>query len=427
MFNFNTEKMKSIMRFGRVMSQNAMVILCASAICLATGCKDDDANNPGSTVIPAKPIELGANLKSVSLASNNFSMRFFDAVCKQYDDNILVSPFSMQIALSMTANGAAGETKDEMMKTLGYENFTSEDMNSYNKMVTETLSSLDPQTTIEAANSVWSIPDIVFNKDFVETCVKNYDAEVDVVKFSDGSGQKRISRWAEDKTHGMIKEAGQSISSYAVVVLVNATYFAGKWANQFDKSKTANSDFFNADGSKKTVSMMHVEQAPIKMKRSKLYNIVSLPYGNGAFCMDLLLPNEGITLDKIPMDEETWNMDNLLVDNYDADISLPRFEMGVKEDYSELLQTMGIRQAFTNFADFNAMGKGDFLINSVVQETKIKVNEEGTKAAAVTSVVFKESIIANEPISIVFDHPFAFMIRETSTQTVLFAGKLMNM
>jgi serpin B len=221
----------------------------------------------------------------------------------------------------------------------------------------------------------------------------------------------------------MISEIPQDV----VMLLINAIYFNGKWRYQFDKNETATDDFFTADGSVVDADMMHIESA-YKMFYNEDLTIAELPYGQGNFVMDVILPAEGKTCaDILPMLTDTnWNTWVENMNEREMELYMPRFKYEYKIELKDVLSSMGMSVAFSGGADFSNISDQGLAISKVLHQTYIDNKEEGTEAAAVTVIMFENTSIPPEPGVIRLDRPFYYIIRETSSNTIVFMGLTAN-
>lgn len=418
------------------MKKRLIIATCAAIALTASSCeeKEDKHIIEPNDVVAKERIDVNLNKSQMAIneAANEFATMLFDKLCKKEGGNLFMSPYSAQIALAIATNGANGVTFEEMLETLGFKDMSVEEMNSYNKTMIKALTTLDNTTKVDMANGVWGIPGIKYNNEFKKVCADSYEAEVAAANFETGEAQNIISDWALQKTNGMIKDAGKNLSPETVSAIVNSLYFNGKWTNKFDKNNTNKKDFLSANGEKTKVDMMHLYETDLFWKSGDGYEMINLPYGNEAFSMTVLLPNEGEELSAIlsKTNLKTWSTDMMYMHNFN--VQLPRFELSSDINLIEIMKQMGIKQAFGKDADFTKMiTNANTFISTIYQLAKIKVNEEGTEAAAVT-VIGNKIESAGAPNIIVtrdffVNRPFAFAIKEKSTDAILFMGKVTDL
>lgn len=400
-------------------------LLLLGFLVLLTSCKNDEG---GTSVVAKerKDIALSRSEEQLANESMDFAFRLFQQVnSTEKQSNWMISPFSASMALGMTTNGAAGNTLEEMKATLGFSNFDLDGMNAYyRKLVTELLD-LDNTTQLSIANSVWIKEGLPINEAFVKVNQEMYDAEVSNLNFSSPEAKGIINNWCAEKTNNAIKNVGTSIPDNTCLALINALYFKGTWHTQFNKSATKDEAFTNVDGKASQVKMMN-RGGHYPYAYNDDFHIAELGYGNMAFSMVILLPYEGRTLEESLKNLTRENWEEWYSKKYTMklDVKLPRFEITYEKDLIEDMKALGMKDAFDEkLADFSSMSTIDTYLNLLKQFTYIKVNEEGTEAAA-TTIVGNGDYAAGPNPNFHVNRPFAFMIKEKSTGTILFMGKV---
>ena len=335
-------------------------------------------------------------------------------------ENIFISPLSISIALTMTYNGAVGETERAMAEVLGIEELDRNAVNRSNATLRESLGNRGPKVEISIANSIWGRQGVVFNPDFLERNREFFEAEITALDFSAPQALERINGWVDTNTNGKIKKIVQTIHPRTLIFLINAIYFKGSWQEEFNKSKTREDIFYLSDGSEKRVPMMRREAA-YPYFQGEHFEAASLPYGDGDVSMYIFLPNHDSNLNEFlgGLNAENWAswISQFSVVREDSSMILPRFKLEYEVKLNDTLKAMGMEIAFNSGADFSGMGPSLF-ISEVRHKTFVEVNEEGTEAAAATVVVGIESA---PPIFRV-DRPFFFAIYDNRTKTILFMG-----
>ncbi len=346
----------------------------------------------------------------------------------QKDKNLLVSPFSIAIALTMTTNGANGATRKAMADCLGFEEANLTSINHQAQALTQELIQRDPQLEMKIANSLWARKGVEIRRDFIQRLHQFYDADVTVLDFNAPDAVTKINNWVSKKTGNLIKAIVNRINPEHALFVINAIYFKGKWQHQFDPKLTADGKFHLPDGTTQKVKMM-ANSGKFNYLAGDGFEAVELPYGKGKMSMFLFLPAEGIKLEgflqKFTMDN--WQASYLpLFESRQGSIKLPRFQIEYEQSLKEVLIRMGMGIAFDlERADFSGMSKkAQLAIGDVKHKSFIEVQEEGTEAAAVTSVemVMTSIPVQQPPFNLVFDRPFLFLIRDNSTGTILFLG-----
>ncbi|MGQ9791012.1 MAG: serpin family protein [Armatimonadota bacterium] len=343
------------------------------------------------------------------------------------EGNILLSPVSVTLALAMTYNGAAGETEQAMAKAMYLNGMDKEALNQAVLDLRQSLQKAGPNVELTIANSLWARQGETFKQQFLQTNQRYFDAQVRVLDFNDPNAPGTINRWVDSHTKGKIKKIVQDIPSNTVMFLINAIYFNGKWQKPFDKALTQLKPFHLASGEQKPVQMMKQEGRFAYLK-GEGFQMISLPYGGGRLSMVIALPDEGVRLAEWldTLDAEKWKEWTSRLAMAEGELQLPRFKMDYDKTLNNALKSLGMEVAFIcGRADFTRMGEGpDLFIQKVHHKAVVEVNEEGTEAAAVTSVQVgvKSVQLPRPPFKMVVDRPFLFAIRDTRTGIVLFLG-----
>ena len=374
-------------------------------------------------------LEIGSVDNSVVTANTKFGFNLFNEIRKtEQDKNIFISPFSVSIALAMTLNGASGETEQAMTDTLQLQGLDSESINTGYAGLRQILLTSDPKVTLTIANSLWARQEFSFKPDFLQRNTQFFGAEISTLDFNDPSASKTINQWVDTNTNGKIQKiVGDQIDPITVLFLINAIYFKGTWQKEFDPSKTQEGPFHLANGDKKQVPMMR-QQRWYPYYRGKNFQAISLAYGDGQMSMYIFLPDHESDLNIFleNLNAESW--ENWMSQFHGQDVSLvmPKFKLEYKKTLNDTLKVLGMSIAFEpSLADFSRMAPlefGNLYIEKVVHKTFVEVNEEGTEAAAATSVEVGVKSVPPPPISFSVDRPFFFAIRDNETKTVLFMG-----
>lgn len=377
-----------------------------------------------------KKITVTKTTAEVIASDNVFGLELFQKVAGNggSSENIFISPTSVALALAMTYNGSDGGTMTAMENTLGKNGLTLEEINGSYKSLIDALVSADPDVLLEIANSIWYRQGFSVLPEFVDANQEYYDAEVSDLDFNLPGAPDVINTWVDEKTHGRITEIIQQIPAETVMYLINAIYFKGTWLYEFDEELTADDQFYAA-GNSVTVPFM-VQEAGVGYAANDDFSMIELPYGQGNFSMVVMLPNEGHATDDILplLTSENWDQWLDAMTTQDVMIKLPKFKFEYKNQLNDELSDMGMGVAFTDMADFTKINPaGNLFISKVLHKSFIEVNEEGTEAAAVTSVeISLTSFPGTQPLQFVADHPFVFAIREKDTGAILFMGLMQD-
>jgi len=400
----------------------SFIVLLAVSITFIS-CSD----KPSDPIIDP-PRQLTVLEKQLVNSTDNFSFKLFKKI---YDTepgaNLFVSPFSISMALGMTLNGADGSTYDAMKSTLSLDSFTRQQANETYQSLMTLLGSIDPKVTMNIANSIWYNKDYTFQTDFIETNKKYFNAVVNAMNFGDPATVAVINNWVKTATKEKIDKIVERISAETIMYLINAVYFKGTWKYKFDQNKTKD-DFFTTQAGKRVAIKMMEQETDISTFYNELFTAVDLPYGSSAFSMTLFLPNYGKNLQEVVSFLTRENFDSVIGQLLSSkkNLFLPRFKLEYKIKLNDVLKALGMDIAFdpdkANFKKLYDGGAGNAYISSVDHKTYVDVNEEGTEAAAVTSVTIGLTSIGGNTIR--FDRPFLFLIREKNSGAIIFIGSL---
>jgi len=406
-----------------------LFIIALSFLAFANfSCEKEESPKAGEM----KSVTLTEKQRQVITGSNAFGFEFFSKVneLSGSDDNLMVSPLSVSMALGMTRNGAANETLEAMTGTLGFAGMTDAEINESYKYIVETFSALDPKVKLQIANSIWYRDGFSVLPAFIETNKTYFNAEVAPLDFSSPTAVDIINGWVNEKTNELIPEILDAIPADAVMYLVNAVYFKGQWKYQFDKEKTVEKPFTMANTSKVQVPAM-IQHATYYYFKATDFEAVELPYNQGNYTMTVLLPNYNKSINDVisQLTQANWNTWSQQFSETDIQLQLPRFKYEYKEENMKpILTALGMGVAFTDNADFARINpNADLSISRVLHNTFIETNEEGSEAAAVTLVEMVETTAGpDQPYYFTVDRPFVYFISEKSTGTILFIGTVMN-
>jgi len=364
-------------------------------------------------------------------ANTKFGFKLFAEVAKQNaGKNVFISPASVGLALAMTYNGAVGETKLAMERALETQGMNHLELNQAYSQLRSALGSADPKVQLSIANSLWGTKGLIFNPDFIQRNKQYYGAEVVALDFSDPSAASTINAWVSDKTKGKIDKIVDTIDTSHILFLIKAIYFKGTWTTEFDKARTKEDQFTTLAGKQKPHPMMH-QSGKYFYSEGDGFQAVSLPYGGGQVSMYLFLPAKGSSLTEFQKKLNAANWDSWMrgFALTDGEIAVPRFKVEYEIELTDALKALGMEIAFNpGRADFSGIIKGS--ANVVISEVRHKAlaeeNEEGTVAAAVTSVGLSTTSARQpqKPFRRIVDHPFFCAIRDNKTGTLLFMGSI---
>ena len=365
-----------------------------------------------------KEIPLTAEERKLVERNNDFAFNLFREA--RSDRSQVLSPLSITYALGMLNNGAAGQTQQEINQVLGFGD--AEAMNNFcRKMLTES-SDVDKNTKVMIGNTIFVNHGYELQEAFKEKANTFYDANPESRDFADGKTMDVINQWASDHTEGMIKEVltPSTFNPDAASYLLNAIYFKGAWTSKFDPNMTRTESFKSGEN----VQMMH-QNNRFEYAENDLYQAIRLPYGNEGYSMEVFLPQEGKSLEDllVELDGANWKFKGM---SYEVDLKLPRFETDTNIDLKPIMMALGMPSAFDhNNAEFPYFCNWPIFIDKMKQVAKIILDEEGTEAAAVTSI---ETNTWGELNQVVFhaNRPFLYIISEQSTGAIFFIGQFMG-
>ncbi|WP_375499375.1 serpin family protein [uncultured Nostoc sp.] len=425
-------------RYGVSLGRRYAMTAASVVLCSVLGYSQVDSNKSvlaqSGLLQPETPLQkktLKTDTKLVE-SSNKFGFKLFSEVLKKDRDqkNVFISPSSVAIALAMTYNGASGTTQLAIAKTLELQGLNLAEINSsYAAALKQLLDNSDPKVQLNIANSLWANQNFSFQPDFLQRIQYFYKAKVSNLNFQDRATPSIINNWVKDNTNGKIDKIIEKIDPSQVLFLINAIYFKGKWSQEFDKSQTAQYPFYTTSGKPKQHPMMS-QDGDYRYYESKQFQAVSLPYGkDGKFSFYIFLPKQNSNLKAFyqNLNVENWDKWMTQFSKQKGFIRLPRFKSEYDVTLNDALKALGMEEAFSNKANFSGMGK-NFAISEVKHKTFVEVNEEGTEAAAATSVGIVATALREEPepFRMIVDRPFFCAIRDNQTGRVLFTGSIID-
>ena len=357
--------------------------------------------------------------KPVEASQVGFAVSFFKNVnaSEPKTQNVVVSPYSAAVTLSMLAEGAEGQTKAEFNQALGNILYKAVDLGDNDTVV------------VKSANSVWISDNFSPRNRYVSLLEKDFDAFIDVENFASPVALEAINNWCSENTDGKIKGILDRLDRNTVMVLVNALYFQAPWDLQFNQAHTTDQIFHGLSGDK-TVKMMRLFEYLMYAEYQGV-QIVQLPYQGRKYSMYVVLPPEGSDISRLisKLDPSAYRTALDMLSTQRVKLSLPRFTAETSMILNKPLQNMGIKTAFTSAADFTGIAEmGPLELSQVKQKCYIDVTEGGTEAAAVTAATIRlTSIRPSSHVEMKVDRPFAFVIADAENRNILFAGKIVNL
>jgi serine protease inhibitor len=360
-------------------------------------------------------------------ANNGFAFDLLKQIeTGQPTQNIFISPYSVSLALQMLGNGAAGQTKTEMQDVLKTKDFSPDELNAACKELNHSLLS-QTNVTLDLADSIWYQKAFTLKSDFVAANKNFFQAQLASVDFGTPAAADIINQWADEKTHGKITGVVSfPFPPLTKVVLANAIYFKGKWADPFNPERTHPRDFHLADGTVKQAPMMW-QLKKFAYKVGDGFQAVKLPYAGGRLEMCLFLPAANSTPEKLLAGFSGTNWNDAILSGFsdrEGKLFFPKFKLNYDIILNRPLEALGMKQAFDpNAADFSAMAGEPLFVSLVAQKSFVDVNEEGTEAAAVTTIWMTNSLaMPSSPFEMLMDRPFLFVIDDNQTGAILFMG-----
>lgn len=367
--------------------------------------------------------------KTLSQTHNAFGFKLLKALEPgEGNKNVFISPSSVAMALSMVYNGARGGTKTAMGKALELQGMDLAQVNQQSLDLLKLLKNPDPKVELAVANSVWARQGVSFRPEFLKTVVSFYQAQATALDFRTAGAANTINAWVNEKTRGKIPTIVQPpIPSDMVMYLINAVYFKGSWSTAFDKKLTEDRTFTPGAGPPGKRPLMK-QHGWLPYLETDDFQSVQLPYGkNRRLAMYVFLPKKDLKSFVGKLDGNSWDLWMRQYSNTEGTILLPRFKMEYEKELRSALTQLGMGVAFQDDADLGGIGRG-LAISEVKHKTYVDVNEEGTEAAAVTSVGVRATAVRVEPPTFYMEvnRPFFFAIRDNQSGEVLFLGVVQN-
>ena len=380
--------------------------------------------------VPAKEVDVLPDMDAGAAAAADFGVRLFQTSMEE-GKNTLISPLSVLYALAMTANGADGETLAQMEQVLGMD---VENLNSYMLAYLDLLPEAKDYK-MSLANSIWfkDDPNFLVEQSFLQTNADYYGAGAYKAAFDEGT-RNDINNWVKEHTDGMIPEILDEIPDEAIMYLVNALAFDAKWTDEYEEHQIREGRFTMEDGTRQDVDMMHSEEYTY-LEDDMATGFIKY-YKDRKYAFVAMLPNEGVPVSQYVDSLTGEHLRELLNNPQDVTVfaSIPKFETEYGIEMSEVLQKMGMTDAFDwRVADFSRLGTYDvdgmnIFINRVLHKTFISVSEQGTRAGAATVVEMAPGSAAPEIEykEVILDRPFVYMLIDCETNLPFFIGTMMN-
>ena len=402
-----------------------IISFLAVAVLMMTGCEGLEQNEGN---VEFQPIVLTKSQQAVVAQGDAFALDFLRVTSQQIpDSNLFLSPMSASMLCCMLANGAEGETYAEIVKAIGMDGFTIDQVNDCYGSLVGSLLQADRSVSLSLANSIWAANGLDVLSSFKRQMSWIYLADTYVVDFGQSATLKRINDWCSEKTKGLIPKMFDELDAQVQMILINALYFKAKWKIQFSKDQTVAGPFTTVEGKQTQADFMFASSDAFTGYQDETVSVLRMPYGNGAFEMEAIMPNgkdfSGLLKALTPERLAAWDGNNT---TKIIDVRFPKFkaEFDTEEQLVPIMQKLGMVKAFSSTAaQFGKMSSTFLYISNMRQKTYVSVDEEGTEAAAVTiAEMRKNGVSASSNTQMVFNRPFVYLIREKSTGAILFAG-----
>jgi serine protease inhibitor len=397
-----------------------IVTILATGLLLG-GCAAAAPPGDAERIDPDLVASLSAgDARVVAEAVNGFGFDLLDEVTDG-TGNAVTSPLSVAVLLAMVLAGAGGDTAEAMTRVLHLDDPRDVRLGA----LLGQLGGID-DVTLSVANALWAQPGTPFEDDYLAFVRDTFGATVDNADLGSQDTADEIDAWVTDRTGGLIDGIAEDLGlpSGAVLVLVNAVYFLGEWSTRFDPSDTVEAPFTLPDGEQVRVPMMRIDDSEFGYVERPGYRMLRLPYGDDRrFAMEVLLPDSHSNLARLldRLDADEWReATGALFERTVTELALPRFELEWQAELNGPLTALGMGGAFSPSADFRPMSPADPWLGTVVHKTYLRVDEDGTEAAAVTGGEMVFSAPARPEFRV--DRPFAFTISDRETGTILFLG-----
>lgn len=344
--------------------------------------------------------------------------------------NTLISPLSVLAALSMTANGAEGETLTQMETVLG------QSKDALNNWYKEDMGKDSDYLHLSNALFIKDDPELTVSESFIKTIERyymgeNYASDVVMTLFNEYTVDG-INQYVEDSTNGMIKNILDKIPDNAVMYLINALAFEARWAMPYNEYAVQENVFTTEDGREQTVELMYTEETDAYVE-DNLFTGFLKDYEGGRYTFVALLPKEGVTVTEVAESLSGEVMNGLVNSRWGGTVltGLPKFQTEFDTEMSEVLKTMGMTDAFdSNKADFSSLATysgGNIFLNRVIHKTFISVGEQGTRAGAATVIeAAAEAAMPEETKAVILNRPFLYMIWDMEAKMPVFMGTFMD-
>ncbi|VEP17887.1 Serine protease inhibitor [Hyella patelloides LEGE 07179] len=425
------------MSIKKVLSLGILLVITAGVLNRDRAVSLDEATKQIAKLPTSQPNNMKSNQISTSDSSEltkiiasqtKFGLNLFQEVVKQNPEaNTFISPLSVGVALSMLYNGADDTTQKELSSVLEAIDMSLEEVNQGNKLLTQELENSDSEVQIAIANSLWSKLNFSIEQSFLDINKNYYDTTIQELDFTSPDSVNIINSWVAENTENKITEIIDKISPDQALFLINAIYFKGQWQNKFNPEATKKQNFYLADGNVKQHPLMF-NFGGYKYYENPNFQLVNLPYGSGSLSMNIFLPKKSSNLTEFlgllnSEDLASWLQQMRLKE---GKIQFPRFKQEYETNLNSILQQLGASTMFDpSQANFSNLSDDSVAIDEVKHKAVIEVNEEGTEAAATTSVGAVITSVTT-PFNMTVDRPFFYTIQDNETGAIIFMGTVQN-
>lgn len=407
------------------------VILLIALVWMYSACEKptvpDEVEEPD---LPCTPFELTKSQEEFVEDNNEFAFDLLaglidDSQCRNED--FMISPLSVGFILSALNNGAQGQTSEQILAALGYQDYTSAQVNEYCKLLLEGYGAVDRKVNVGIHNALIINEDYSLKPAFVQSLTSFYDAYVATADFSKSTTLNLINDWCNKKSNGLIPSVVKELNPSAVMYALNCTYFKAGWTSEFLVKNTAKENFTDIDGNLQQVMMMNAEELYM-LSENDTWKTLALPFASGQYRMYILLPEYGKTISDVMalLDEESWDDVLSSMKSKLVNLKIPKFETTTSVSLNDVLKGLGMTDAFNQSkADFGAMvDSRGISISLIRQNSRFRIDEEGAEAAAITDIFFDGAVLPEQQVPVQFhaNRPFIYLIQEQSSGAIFFAG-----
>ncbi len=413
------------------MKKFLIILSIAAALASCSKNSGDDVTSDNSR----KSVSMTGTFRSLAETGADLAFKLFAEACSLADDDggaadpLVISPLSLGISLGMLADGADGQTLDDILAATGAD--SPNDLNEYFQTLVTQLPALDKTTILKSANSLWTNESCPVLDSYSASLSQWYGAETKTLDYD--TAVSDINSWCGDKTDGLIDDlySEGDIDENIRLILLNALYFKGVWSDKFDPDLTADDTFHNYDGSESTVPFMHSADYNAICYECDSYAVLTTFFGNLAYRMQILLPNEGVSLDDCidSLSYSVWDEWRSHGDSMSLDVKIPKFTVKYKGSLLDALSEIGLGSLFDlETANFGNMSDTGLCVSDIKQETYFSIDEDGAKAATVTSSEASNTDPGpRESGEFHVDRPFLYLVYEFSSNTILFIGRVTSL